>query len=215
MDTKVSDYILIVDYGHGTRKYTKGKCAPDGSLYEGEWNREVGKMITEGMRELGVDVREIITGDEDTPLQKRCDLVNEIVSDNPTKQCRFLSVHINAAPSDLCDNEGWYDKASGASVYTCCNANEESTKMAQCFYDMVEEFDLKGNRSVPKDRVWTANYKVLRSTNCPAMLTENLFMTNRKEVEFLLSKEGKETICNMHICALCKYMEIPYAICKA
>ena len=205
----MDDFILIVDYGHGTRKYTSGKCAPDGSLYEGEWNREVGKMIVDGMRELGVDCREIITGDEDTPLQKRCDLVNEIVADNPEKKCRFLSVHINAAPTS-----GWDDRASGASVYTCVNPNPESVKMAQCYYDMVEKFELKGNRSVPEDRVWKANYKVLRSTNCPAILTENLFMTNHKEVEFLLSQEGKETIANMHIAALCKYMGIPYAICK-
>jgi N-acetylmuramoyl-L-alanine amidase len=202
-------YILIFDYGHGTRKYTKGKCAPDGSLYEGEWNREVGKMIVEGMRELGVDVREIITGDEDTPLQKRCDLVNRIVKDNPDAKCRFISIHINAAP-----DPGW-SNASGASVYVCVEPSQESIKMAQCYYDMVEEFKLKGNRNVPEDRVWKANYKVLRSTNCPAILTENLFMTNHKEVEFLLSDEGKETICNMHICALCKYMGIPYAICKA
>lgn len=210
----MSEYILLVDYGHGTRKYTSGKRSPDERLFEGEWNREVGKMIVYEMRELGVDVREVVTEDEDISLQKRCDRVNKVVTDNPKKKCIFLSVHINAAPIDLCDKEGWYDKATGASVYTCLNPNEESIKMAQCYYDMVEEFDLKGNRRVPEDRVWKANYKVLRSTNCPAILTENLFMTNHKEVDFLLSKEGKETICNMHICALCKYLGIPYAVCK-
>ena len=205
----MSEYILLVDYGHGTRKYTSGKRSPDERLFEGEWNREVGKMIVYEMRELGVDVREVVTEDEDISLQKRCDRVNKVVADNPGKKCIFLSVHVNAAP-----DSGWNDKASGASVYTCLNPNEESIKMAQCYYDMVEEFELKGNRNVPEDRVWKANYKVLRSTNCPAILTENLFMTNHKEVDFLLSKEGKETICNMHICALCKYLGIPYAVCK-
>ena len=204
-----TDYILIVDFGHGTRKYTKGKCAPDESLYEGEWNREVGMMIVEGMKQLGVDCRPLLTCDEDISLQKRCDMVNKIVADNPNKQCRFLSVHINASPVN-----DWDDKASGASVYTCVNASKESVKMAQCYYDMVEEFNLKGNRSVPKERYWQANYKVLKSTNCPAILTENLFMTNHKEVEFLKSQFGKETIADMHITAFCKYMEIPYAICK-
>lgn len=202
-------YILLFDYGHGTRKYTKGKCSPDKSLFEGEWNREVGKMIFEEMKTLGLDCREIVTEDEDISLDKRCSRVNKIVKDNPDAECRFISVHINAAPT-----EGWDDKASGASVYTCINPSEESIKMAQCYYDMVEEFGLKGNRRVPEDRVWKANYKVLRSTNCPAILTENLFMTNHKEVEFLLSKEGKETIVNMHVCALCKYLGIPYGICK-
>lgn len=205
----MQDYIILIDYGHGTRKYTKGKCSPDKTLYEGEWNREVGKKIVFGLRELGLDVREVVTEDEDISLQKRCDRVNKIVDDNPKKKCLFISVHINAAPGD-----GWDDRASGASVYTCINASNDSTALAQCYYDQVEEFELKGNRNVPADHVWKANYKVLKSTNCPAILTENLFMTNHKEVEYLLSDHGKETITNMHITALCKYLGIPYGFCK-
>ncbi len=205
----MKDYILLFDYGHGTRKYTNGKRSPDESLFEGEWNREVGKMIVSGLRELGVDCREIVTEDEDIPLQKRCDRANKIVADNPAKKCRYISIHINAAPTS-----GWDDRASGASVYTCVNPNSESVRMAQCYYDMVGRFELKGNRSVPEDHVWKANYKVLRGTNCPAILTENLFMTNHKECEFLKSQKGKETIANMHIAALCKYMGVPYAIYK-
>lgn len=209
MDAKINDYILMFDYGHGTRKYTKGKRSPDQTLFEGEWNREVGKMIVNGLRELGVDCREIVTEDEDISLQKRCDRANKIVSDNPDKKCRYISIHINASPK-----EGWDDKASGACGFTCINPNEESIKMAQCYYDMIEEFDLKGNRSVPADRVWKANYKVLRDTKCPAILTENLFMTNHKECEYLKSQEGKKALANVHIAALCKYIGIPYVICK-
>ncbi len=205
----MNDYILIFDYGHGTRKYTAGKRSPDERLFEGEWNREVGKMIVNGLRDLGIDCREIITENEDIPLPKRCDRVNKIIKDNPDKKCRFVSIHINAAPGP-----GWSDRASGVSVYTCVNPSQESIKMAQCYYDIIKDFNLLGNRSIPADHVWKANYKVLKSTNCPAMLTENLFMTNHKEVDFLLSKEGKETIANAHIIALCKYLGVPYAICK-
>lgn len=201
----MNDYILLFDFGHGTRKYTKGKRSPDGSLYEGEWNREVGMMIVDGLRELGVDCRVIVPEDEDISLPKRCDRANKIVKDNPGKKCRYISIHINAAPG-----EGWNDKASGASIYVSKNASVESVKMAQNYYDMVEAFALKGDRSVPTERVWRANYKVLVGTNCPAMLSENLFMTNHKEVEFLKSRNGKETIANLHIAALCKYMGIPY-----
>lgn len=205
----MNDYILLFDFGHGTRKYTKGKRSPDATLFEGEWNREVGMMIVNGLRELGVDCRVIVPEEEDILLQKRCDRANKIIKDNPTKKCRYISIHINAAPG-----EGWNDSASGASIYVCKNPSAESVKMAQCYYDMVERFNLKGNRSVPSDHVWKANYKVLVGTNCPAMLSENLFMTNHKEVEFLKSQKGKETLANLHIAALCKYMDIPYAICE-
>ena len=203
----MKDYILLFDFGHGTRKYTKGKRSPDQTLFEGEWNREVVMMIVNGMRELGVDCRVIVPEDEDIALQKRCDRANRIVADNPGKKCRYISIHINAAPG-----EGWNDKASGASIYTCKTPSSESIRMAQCYYDMVEQCGLKGNRSVPADKVWKANYKVLKDTKCPAMLSENLFMTNHKEVEFLKSQKGKETIANLHIAALCKYIGIPYVV---
>jgi N-acetylmuramoyl-L-alanine amidase len=199
----------MVDFGHGTRKYTSGKRSPDETLFEGEWNREVGMKIVEAMSQLGVDCRPVVTEDNDISLQKRCDRVNKIVADNPDKKCLLLSVHINAAPGN-----DWNDGASGACVYVSENASNHSVKMAQCYYDMVKEFGLEGNRSVPRGCVWKANFKILVGTHCPAMLTENLFMTNHKECEFLKSEKGKEIIANMHIAALCKYMEIPYAICQ-
>lgn len=206
----MKDYILLFDFGHGTRKYTKGKRSPDQTLFEGEWNREVGRMVVEGMRELGVDCRIIVPEDEDILLQKRCDRANKIVSENPGKKCRYISIHINAAPG-----EGWNDKASGASIYVCKTASAESVKMAQCYFDIAKDWGLLGNRSIPAEHVWRADYKVLKSTNCPAMLSENLFMTNHKEVEFLKSQKGKETMANLHIAALCKYIGIPYAVSKA
>ena len=57
----MNDYIFIFDFGHGTRKYTKGKRSPDESLFEGEWNREVGMMIVQALKELGIDCRVIVT----------------------------------------------------------------------------------------------------------------------------------------------------------
>ena len=199
--------IVILDFGHGTRKYTKGKQAPDGSLYEGEWSREVGKRIAAGLRECGFEVFEIINTDEDVPLQTRCNAANKIVREHPNDNVVFISVHINAAP-----NPGWEDRASGACVYVHPEASEKSIKLAQCYYECVKLFKLQGNRRVPDDEVWRANFKVLRSTNCPAILTENLFMTNHKEVKFLLSEEGKQTIENLHIAAVCKYFNVPCAV---
>lgn len=202
--------IVIVDYGHGDRYHTAGKRSPDGSLYEGEWNREVGRRIAAGLREIGVEVFEIINTNDDVPLQKRCEMVNNIVSAHPNDNILFLSVHINAAPGP-----GWDDRASGASVYVCVEACEESVKAARCYYEYVKLFKLQGNRNVPKDEVWRANYKILRGVDCPAILTENLFMTNHNEVKYLLSDKGKETIVNLHIMAVCKYFNIPCALISA
>jgi N-acetylmuramoyl-L-alanine amidase len=45
-----------------------------------------------------------------------------------------------------------------------------------------------------------------RDTKCPAVLTENLFQDNKKDVEFLLSEKGKETIVNLHVEGIINYI---------
>ena len=211
-------YILLFDFGHGTREYTKNsKHSPgytiiDGKkvydLYEGEWTREVGRRIVDAMTTLGVDCRIIVPEDLDISLTERCKRANKIIKDNPDAQCLFISVHINAASSD----GQWHD-ASGWTVWVSkANASANSKKLANDLYDVAEAMGLKGNRSVPKERYWTANFTVLHDTNCPAVLTENLFQDNRKEVTFLNSEEGKEKLVNLHVAGLCKFMGIPCGI---
>ena len=44
-----------------------------------------------------------------------------------------------------------------------------------------------------------ANFYVLRHTNCPAILSENFFMTNERECKkFLLSEQGRIDIAEVH-----------------
>jgi N-acetylmuramoyl-L-alanine amidase len=43
-------------------------------------------------------------------------------------------------------------------------------------------------------------------TNCPAVLTENLFMDNKEDVQLLLSAEGKNKIVNLHIKGILEYL---------
>lgn len=194
--------IVIIDFSHGVN--TKGKQSPDGRIREGRWSREVGKRIGSDLALLGFKVFEIIPEDDDIPLQKRCDRVNKIVKEHPNDKIIFISLHINAAPGD-----GWDDKASGCSVYVCNDARRESVQLGRNYYEFVNKLNLQGNRSVPSEGVWRANFKVLVGTQCPAILTENLFMTNHKEVDFLLSEKGKETIVNLHVLTVCKYFGVP------
>ena len=51
------------------------------------------------------------------------------------------------------------------------------------------------------------NFTVIYKANCPAVLTENLFMDNKEECEYLLSEEGKQAIVNLHVDGILKYME--------
>ena len=51
------------------------------------------------------------------------------------------------------------------------------------------------------------DFWVVRKTYMPAVLTENLFMDNKGNVEFLLSEEGKKTIIDLHVEGIKKYIE--------
>jgi len=199
--------IVIIDNGHGTRKYTKGKQSPDGSLYEGEWNRDIAKRLYKELEIIGLNPVLLVPEDEDISLEKRCAKVNDIIKKNPHDNIILISIHINASPL-----EGWDDKACGESVFVCTNASGASVKLGQYFYEGVIKMNLKGNRCVPSEHVWRANYKILRGVDCPAILTENLFMTNHNEVKYLLSDKGKETIVNLHIMAVCKYFGVPCSV---
>jgi N-acetylmuramoyl-L-alanine amidase len=44
-------------------------------------------------------------------------------------------------------------------------------------------------------------------TNCPAVLTENLFMDNKEDVKLLLSEEGKNKIVNLHVKGILTYLD--------
>ena len=199
-----ADVILIFDNGHGTRQYTKGKHSPDFTLFEGEWAREIVRKLSDAMTDLGFDCRIIVPEDQDISLSERCRRANKIVKDNPKKKCYYISVHINAAGGD----GKWHD-ATGLSIYVSKKSSDTSKKLAQTLYQAGVEFGLKGNRSVPKERYWQANFTVITNTVCPAVLTENLFQDNKKECEFLKTDEGKDTIVNYHVLGLCRFFGLP------
>ena len=59
---------------------------------------------------------------------------------------------------------------------------------------------------MPTQKFWVQSLAMCRDTNCPAVLTENLFQDNLADVEFLLSEAGKEAIAELHVEGIMKYI---------
>ena len=190
---------IILDNGHGIN--TSGKCSPDGKLKEYAWNREIAKRIEQELKSKGYDAQRIVTEDTDISLSERCRRANAICKTHGTKNCVFISVHINAAGGD----NKWHD-ARGWSGWVGRNSSSNSKKLAQILYAEAERKGLKGNRSVPACKYWEADFTVLTKTLCPAVLTENLFQDNSADVEYLLSEEGKKAIVDRHVNGLIQYI---------
>lgn len=190
---------VILGTAHGSN--VGGKCSPDKSIREYQWSREMCLMIKERLDELNIDCVIDIIEPVEKSLNYRAQLVNKIVRES-NDECIYISVHLNAA-----GNDGNWHTASGWTVYVYNKCSAKSKALALSLFDVAEEKDLFGNRCLPKTGYYTANFCVLRETICPAILTENLFQDNKKEVEYLLSKEGKENICDLHVQGILRYIE--------
>ena len=192
---------ILIDNGHGSN--TSGKCSPDGKLREYAWARDIASRLVAELKKRGLDAERIVTEETDISLRERCRRVNAICAKLGSKNVMLISIHINAAKSD----GRWHD-ASGWSGWIAPNASQKSKILAQTLYDEAAKRTLKGNRSVPSCRYWVGNFAIVRDTNCPAVLTENLFQDNKDEVEFLMSERGKQEIVNLHADAIQKYISL-------
>lgn len=192
--------IILLDNGHGID--TSGKCSPDKSLLEYKWAREITNRLHDELAHEGIASELIVKEEKDIPLATRCSRANDIYkkAKQTGKTCVLISVHINAAT-----NAGW-SNATGWTVWVANNASNASKLLAQTLYQQAEKKSLQGNRCVPSCKYWQAGFYILKNTNMPAVLTENLFMTNKQEVAYLLSEKGKQEIVNLHVEGIKEYI---------
>ena len=178
---------IILDNGHGSN--TPGKCSPDKSLLEYKWAREIVDMLIKELKALGFNAVKLVPEDIDISLKERVRRANQIYKDT-NKQAILISVHCNAAGAD----GKWH------------TASKNSKRLAKGLYEQAEKRGLKGNRSVPKEKYWVQSLAMCRDTNCPAVLTENMFQDNKADVQLLLSDEGKKKIVETHIQGILDYV---------
>lgn len=205
--SKSSDYMMVIlDPGHNGK--VAGKRSPDGRLREYRWAREVCRIIENQLDSLGIrHQRTTYIREDEGPeigLLKRCIRANEIAKNNPKEKIIFLSIHVNADRG-----EGWTN-SNGWSVFVSPRASSESKKLASLTANHARQEGLRVRTQETGKLYWKANLTVLGKTSMPAILVENLFMTNKKEVEFLLSDNGKQTLANIMVKGICDYFEIIY-----
>ena len=194
---------VLIDNGHGCD--TSGKRSPKGRygiLYEYEFNRAIAKPLVERLKKLGIDAELVVPEDNDISLGERCRRVNRWCDKLGSKNVLFISIHANA--SSNCET---FQKPSGWSGFVYYHSSNASKRLAQCLFDEAEKRGLLGNRAVPDCHYWSAGFYVLKNTKCPAVLTENMFYDNMEDYEFLLSETGRETIIDLHIDGIVKYIK--------
>jgi len=195
----MSKKIWLLDPGHGglnpdTGKYvTSGKRSPkweDGSQYfEGVGNRDIVKKIKEKCSNAGILALDIVNDWQDVPLSTRVNRANAIYA--YYNNSVYVSVHSNGFSKE---------SAHGYSVYTS-PGQTKSDKYADILLSYMElEFpDHKLRKDMSdSDMDKEAAFYVLRKTKMPAILSENFFMTNKKECDLLLTDDFRDRIANCH-----------------
>lgn len=189
---------VILDAGHG--RDTAGKRSPDGRLLEYAYAREIAVRLERELKARGYDAQRIVPEENDICLKERCERANRIYAATG-KKAILVSIHCNAAGAD----GKWHD-ARGWSAYVSRNASKKSKELACRLIDAAETQGLKVRRYSQDEPYWTQNLAICRDTNCPAVLTENLFQDNREDVDYLLSEKGKQTIVELHMEGIMAYL---------
>lgn len=192
---------VLIDNGHGVN--TAGKRSPDGVLMEYAYARRVADSVVNGLRKRGVDAERIVKEEVDVPLSERVRRVNDVCKEFGAKHVLLLSVHCNASG----DGSSWMD-ARGWSAYTS-RGSTKSDRVADCLYDEADRLfaGMKVRRDLGDgDSDFEADFYILKHTRCAAVLTENFFMDNREDVDFLLSADGFSRVVDVHVCGIMNYL---------
>lgn len=190
---------ILIDNGHGSD--TAGKRSPDGKLREYAYAREIALRVENSLRNKGYDVERIVPEEMDVPLSERVARANRIYQANG-KQAFLVSIHCNAA-----GNGSAWMAARGWAVYIDPIASQNSKRLATAIANAAEDAGLKVRKETPGCNYWVSGLYICKHTNCPAVLTENLFQDNREDVNFLLSEEGKQTITDLHVNGIINYIK--------
>lgn len=190
--------MVIIDNGHGID--TLGKRSPDGEIQEWAYTRRVAKAVYDELKCKGYDAYLLVPGDEDVKLSQRTKLANELY-DQSSKDAVLVSIHLNAS-----GNDGQWHTGSGWAAYVSQNASQKSKDFATYIANAAEERNLKIRVQNAGIAYWVQNLAICRDTKCPAVLTENLFMDNKDDAEYLLSDKGFQSIVDLHVNGIINYI---------
>ena len=192
---------ILIDNGHGLN--TRGKRSPDEKFIEAIYTRQLARRIVADLQDRGYDAVLLTPEDDDIPLSERVKRVNAYCKALGNRNVILVSIHVNAA-----GNGSKWLNATGWSVYTC-KGQTESDRLADCLCEAaIKHFPGRRIRTdfSDSDPDWEENFSLLSDTLCPAVLTENFFMDSQSDLEYLLSRAGKQAIIDTHVEGITEYL---------
>ena len=171
---------ILLDPGHGIE--TPGKRSPDGKFLEYQYNRIIASRVTANLVDCGYDVQLLVPEISDVPLAERCRRVNSWCLLHGKQNAVLVSIHVNAY-----GNGSEWTKPHGWSIYTS-KGKTAADALATCIFEAAKKYlpdmQMRTDNS-DGDPDFEEGFYLLRHTLCPAVLSENGFMTNEQECRWL------------------------------
>lgn len=185
-------YTWILDNGHG--RLTAGNRSPvlpDGrQFFEYEFNRAIVERLMVLLKAEGIRYVDLVPDYNDVGnfVMGRIARANKVPLPN---RCIYLSIHADAAPSNLLNEDGWGDP-NGSTVYYSGNS---TLKYAKAFSDALATIFRSRGVKVRLNEKGEQYYAVIRETKkMPALILELGFYTNLEEVQKLLDDSFRDQI---------------------
>lgn len=190
---------VIIDAGHGGED---GGAIGFGDVYEKDLNLSIALMLSDILKLNGINT--VLTRSEDILLydknsdyqgQKKVqDLATRRKIAESYENAIFVSIHMNAFPEE---------KYSGLQVYY--SKNEPSSKaLAENIQDITKELLLPENNRKCKEA--GKNIYLLDRLECPAVLVECGFLSNKEECARLSEREYRQKLALCLASAVTKYV---------
>jgi len=180
---------IILDNGHGMD--TRGKCSPiwpNGQwLEEWDFNRDMVFRISIRLQALNILYIVLVPEVMDMPLATRCNRANAIYAKD--KSAILLSIHANAGGG------------TGFEVFTTPGTTKADALATRLIQQLQKDFPAIKMRTDTSDGDLDkeANFYILKHTNCPAILAENLFMDTWKDCELLLTDSFRDQLADSYV----------------
>lgn len=191
---------VVLDPGHGVE--TLGKCSPDKSYYEHEFNLDMAKRIKEHLARHGVAVTMTRTDEHETGKTESEALAARVAISNEVRPDLFLSIHSNAYGN----GSEWTDPEGYGAYTSSAGENAGRNKAAKAILARVKEAGI----TLHGGGLHHNRFYVLRKTIDPAVLIEHGFHTNKKEVELLKSSAYRDKLAEADAKGILDYLGITW-----
>lgn len=189
----MASQLVYLDPGHGGTDASNG--SPDGLYKEHEFSVDLGRRIRALLLAQGVAVGMTHEATYEAPasLKARADMANG------AKAALYVSLHSNAA-----GGAGWHN-ASGLVVYTYA-AGGVRDELAKAILKRMGEAGVR----LFGQRLYHANFAVLRYTSMPAVLIEYGFHDNRDDVELLKRMDYRAKLAEATAKGICDQLGVKW-----